>query len=142
MATGSHGIRFQYDYTHDTTGPPTAVTNAAPRWVRLTRSGDTITGYTSADGHRWTEVGSTRLTGLPAAVQAGIFVTSPTDFRAATGYPTRATAAFDHITVNGPRPPRTRGSARTSAPPRPPSTRRSGPAATTKSALRRGQRLG
>ena len=30
-----------------------------------------------------------------------MFVTSPADFRAATGYPTRATATFDHITVNG-----------------------------------------
>ncbi len=101
MATGSHGVHFQYDYTHDTAGPQTAVTSAAPRWVRLVRSGDTITGYTSADGHSWTEVGSTRLIGLQAAIQVGIFVTSPTDFRAATGYPTRATAAFDHITVNG-----------------------------------------
>ena len=22
MATGGHGVRFQYDYTHDQTGPP------------------------------------------------------------------------------------------------------------------------
>jgi hypothetical protein len=42
MATGSHGIRFQYDYTHDTAGPDAAVTKATPRWVRLARSGDTI----------------------------------------------------------------------------------------------------
>ena len=101
MATGSHGIRFQYDYTHDTAGPPGIVTAATPRWLRLVRSGDTIIGYTSANGHRWTEVGSTRLPGLPATVQVGLFVTSPADFSGSTGYPTLATATFDHITVNG-----------------------------------------
>jgi ABC-type transport system involved in multi-copper enzyme maturation permease subunit len=101
MATGSHGIRFQYDYTRDTAGPHGAVTKATPRWVRLVRSGDTITGYTSADGYRWTEVGSTRLPGLPTAVQVGMFVTSPAAFRSSAASPTLATATFGHITVNG-----------------------------------------
>lgn len=101
IATGSHGIRFQWNYTHDTAGPPGAVTKATPRWVRLVRSGDTITGYTSADGHRWTEVGSTRLPGLPAAVQAGTFVTSPAVVSGSAASPTLATATFDNITVNG-----------------------------------------
>ena len=101
MASGGHGLRFQYDYTHDAAGPPGAVTTTTPRWVRLVRSGDTITGYTSNDGHRWTAVGATRLSGLPVAVQVGMFVTSPVDFHGSTGYPTRATAAFDQITVNG-----------------------------------------
>jgi hypothetical protein len=101
MATGNHGIRFQYDYTQDTAGPHGTVPKATPRWVRLVRSGDTITGYTSAAGHRWTEVGSTRLSGLPAAVQVGVFVTSPAAFRTSAASPTLATATFDHITVNG-----------------------------------------
>ena len=101
VATGSHGIRFQYDYIHDTAGPQESVTRATPRWVRLARSGGTVTGYTSVDGLRWTEVGSTRLTGLPAAVQVGIFVTSPVDFHASTGYPTQATATFDQLATSG-----------------------------------------
>jgi hypothetical protein len=101
MATGSHGIRFQWNYTHDSAGPRGAVTKAAPRWVRLVRSGDTITGYTSADGYRWTEAGSTRLRGLPGAVQAGIFVTSPAAFSGSAASTTLATATFDHTTVNG-----------------------------------------
>jgi hypothetical protein len=42
MATGGHGIHFQYDYTHDQPGLHGAVTNLSPRWLRLTRSGDTL----------------------------------------------------------------------------------------------------
>ena len=47
MVTGSHGVRMQWDYTQDTAGLAGAVSAAAPRWLRLTRSGDTITGYDS-----------------------------------------------------------------------------------------------
>ena len=50
---------------------------AQPRWLRLTRSGDTITGYDSADGTHWTQVSTVQLTGLPATVQVGMFATSP-----------------------------------------------------------------
>src|SRR5215469_1918106 len=54
MVTGSHGVRMQYDYTQDVAGLPGAVTAASPRWLRLTRTGDTVTGYDSADGRHWT----------------------------------------------------------------------------------------
>ncbi len=101
MATGGHGVHFQYDYTHDNAGPHAAVTKATSRWVRLIRSGDTITGYTSADGHRWTKVGSTGLPGLRTAVQVGMFVTSPAVFRTSSASPTLATATFGHITITG-----------------------------------------
>ena len=50
MVTADHGVRLQDDYTSDTAGQPGAVSAASPRWLRLTRSGDTITGYDSADG--------------------------------------------------------------------------------------------
>ena len=66
MVTGSNGVRMQYNYTGDTAGMPGAVSAAHPRWLRLTRSGDTITGYDSADGTRWTQVGTVQLTGLPS----------------------------------------------------------------------------
>ena len=77
MVTGDHGVRMQDDYTHDRAGLPGAVSAASPRWLRLTRSGDTITGYDSADGTHWTEVGTAHLAGLPATVQVGLFATSP-----------------------------------------------------------------
>jgi ABC-type transport system involved in multi-copper enzyme maturation permease subunit len=100
MATGIHGIRYQDDYTHDSAGPKGTITTSTPRWLRLVRSGDTITGYASTDAQSWTEVGSVRLSRLPTAVQVGLFATSPVDFHGATGYPTLATATFDHITIN------------------------------------------
>ncbi|MFE5791162.1 ABC transporter permease subunit [Streptomyces sp. NPDC056503] len=77
MATGGHGVRMQYDYTHDTAGPAGAVSGGSPSWLRLVRSGDTLTGYASADGSRFTRIGSARLPGLPRTVRAGLFATSP-----------------------------------------------------------------
>jgi ABC-type transport system involved in multi-copper enzyme maturation permease subunit len=113
MVTGGHGVRMQYDYTHDTAGLPSAVPMASPRWLRLTRSGDTLTGYESADGTHWTQVGTAHLAGLPATVQAGPFATSPNHDivvsqslggASSTGGPSLATAAFDHVSLSGTRP--------------------------------------
>jgi ABC-type transport system involved in multi-copper enzyme maturation permease subunit len=109
MVTGSHGVRMQYNYTHDTAGLPGAVSAASPRWLRLTRTGDTITGYQSADGSQWTTVGTARLPGLSSTVQAGLFATSP-DYLVTTrsfgysgsrGGPSRATGVFDRISLRG-----------------------------------------
>lgn len=107
--TGAHGIRLQYDYTHDAAGLPGEVTADSPRWLRLTRSGDTLTGYDSADGTRWTRIGAARLPGLPATVQIGLFSTSPEHLvtsrsmgsTSVNGGPSTATAAFDSVTVQG-----------------------------------------
>ena len=83
---------------------------ASPRWLRLTRSGDTITGYDSADGAHWTKAGTATLPGLPATIQAGVFAASPASShpvsRSATGSSssgrsTQATAAFDHASLRG-----------------------------------------
>ena len=75
MLTGAHGVRMQFDYLHDIAGP--AASPEAPRWLRLTRSGTTVTTYESTDGRTWTTVGSTRVAGWPRTVQGGMFVTSP-----------------------------------------------------------------
>jgi hypothetical protein len=109
MVTGSNGARMQYNYTGDIAGLPGKVSAASPRWLRLTRSGDTITGYDSTDGTHWTQVGSVTLTGLPATVQAGLFATSPTytvpnrsfGGTSNTGGPSQATGVFDDLTVSG-----------------------------------------
>jgi ABC-2 family transporter protein len=118
MATPAHGVRMQYDFSNDIAGMPGAVSASSPRWLRLTRSGDTITGYDSADGRFWSKVGTVRLRGLPATVQAGLFVTSPQDdvtllhsqefARGNTGgpLPTLATGNFDQLTRAGTWPAR------------------------------------
>jgi ABC-type transport system involved in multi-copper enzyme maturation permease subunit len=109
MVTGAHGVRMQYNYTHDTAGSPGGVSVASPRWLRLTRSGATLTGEESADGTHWTTVGTAHLAGLPATVQAGLFATSPGYSQLSqhfggstgTGGPTQATAAFDQVSLQG-----------------------------------------
>lgn len=105
LVTGDHGVRFQYDYTHDTAGLPGPVGTDSPRWLRLVRAGDRLTGYQSTDGRRWNEIGTTRLAGLPARVRVGLFATSPVQYRQDSGEATYATATFDHVTVrNGSSP--------------------------------------
>ncbi|GAA4950297.1 hypothetical protein [Actinoplanes utahensis] len=110
MMTGSHGVRFQHDYRHDVAGREGGVSAESPRWLRLTRSGDTVTGAESADGARWHTVGTARLDGLPDTVQVGLFAASPGDLtlrRVALGgvIPqarfTQAVGVFDNVTVVG-----------------------------------------
>jgi ABC-type transport system involved in multi-copper enzyme maturation permease subunit len=113
MVTAGHGERMQYDYTGDIAGPPGSVSAANPRWLRLIRAGDLITGYSSASGVRWTKVGTVRLAGLTATVQAGMFAAAPASSQTTSqsvggsnsaGAVTLAAAAFDHIGVAGARP--------------------------------------
>jgi ABC-type transport system involved in multi-copper enzyme maturation permease subunit len=110
MVTADHGVRMQNDYTNDTAGQPGAVSPASPRWLRLTRSGDTITGYDSADGTHWTQVGTVHLAGLSSTVQAGLFAASPPYTVSSQGFgggtngstlPSQATAVFDHVSRSG-----------------------------------------
>ncbi|GAA0274607.1 hypothetical protein GCM10009527_083790 [Actinomadura nitritigenes] len=102
MVTGGHGVRMQHDYVHDTAAPRAV---ASARWLRLVRSGETVTGYGSADGARWTRVGSVRLPGLATEVRAGAFVASPMDMaptsHGATFDPAVATATFGTAVLTG-----------------------------------------
>jgi len=112
MATPGHGVRMQWNYTSDTAGLPGAVSAASPRWLRLTRSGDTVTGYDSADGSHWTQIGTATLPGLPHTVPAGLFVAAPYNLAATENFasntvgqfPTRATAVFDRVRLPGGQP--------------------------------------
>jgi ABC-type transport system involved in multi-copper enzyme maturation permease subunit/regulation of enolase protein 1 (concanavalin A-like superfamily) len=104
MVTSGHGVRMQYDFTGDIAGPADA------RWLRLTRSGDTVTGYASADGAHWDAVGGAHLAGLPGTVQAGMFAASPSSSRSTaqsigggsgSGASTVAAVRFDHVSLPG-----------------------------------------
>src|SRR5256886_13629791 len=100
---------MQWDFTHDVAGLTGKASVASPRWLRLTRSGDTVTGYDSADGAHWTQVGKATLTGLPATVQVGLFATSPISTVATSSFggsrgqagPSQATGVFDHLSLSG-----------------------------------------
>lgn len=101
MVTPGHGVRMQYDFTHDIAGLPGAVSVSSPRWLRLVRSGGTVTGYDSADGSHWTVIGSATLAGLGSTVQAGLFAASPWVSRSGAELVTQARARFDNLSLRG-----------------------------------------
>jgi len=107
MVTGGYGARMQYDYTGDVPGLAGPVSASSPRWLRLTRSGDTLTGYDSADGTHWLKVATVTLAGLPRTVQGGLFATSPQYSQTSMGElsvdggPSQATGALDHVSLRG-----------------------------------------
>jgi hypothetical protein len=113
LVTGGNGVRMQDDYTGDSAGLPGPVTASSPRWLRLVRAGDAITGYDSSDGAHWTRVGTVTLSGLPATAQVGLFTTSPSyevysqsaGSGGGQGGPTLATASFNRLTTSWPAGP-------------------------------------
>ncbi|MFW6692666.1 ABC transporter permease subunit [Streptomyces sp. MAR4 CNX-425] len=107
MRTAEHGVRLQYGFEHDIAGRDVA--GDAPVWLRLTREGDRLTGYESADGERWDEVGSVPAAGLPETARAGLFVAAPETVRVERSFgslsigagPSEATGVFDHVRLEG-----------------------------------------
>ena len=105
MVTAEHGVHMQHNFTNDTAGQPGGVSELSPRWLRLTREGDTLTGYESYDGEQWIEIDTVQMD-LPDTVEIGMFATSPGDltFRDG-GYAMRfseVTAVFDQVSLQGP----------------------------------------
>jgi hypothetical protein len=104
LVTPDHGVRLQWGFEHDVAG---SEGGAAPRWLRLTRSGDVVTGYESSDAASWEEVGEVDLEGLASTVEVGIFVTSPMSMEIERQYgssavfeePTLGEAVFDDVRV-------------------------------------------
>ncbi len=69
-----------------------------PRWVRVVRSGTTLTAYQSTNGTSFTQLGTpSSITGMTGTVFVGLAVTSHTDG-------TNNTATFDNVTVTTPMP--------------------------------------
>ena len=106
MLTPEHGARMQATFDTDLTGTATA----APRWLKLTRTGNTVTGHESTDGQSWQQVGTVTVA-LPRDAEVGLFVASPANYRttrtgsgsAITLEATVGTAVFDSVTVTGAR---------------------------------------
>lgn len=89
-----NGVAWQY---RSTTGGNSSNNNTtglnAPYWVRLVRSGNTFTGYRSANGSTWTQIGSTTIS-MTSTVQVGLAVTSHNNSRLCA-------ATFDNVTLPG-----------------------------------------
>jgi phosphatidylserine/phosphatidylglycerophosphate/cardiolipin synthase-like enzyme len=85
LVSTAKGLAFQRRQATGGTSLSTAgPLTTAPRWVRLTRSGNTVTAYESADGSTWTLVGSDTIS-LPSTALVGLAVSSHTTTSLATG---------------------------------------------------------
>ena len=93
MVTPGHGVQWRTDFFPDVSGS----TGPAPRWLKLTRAGSTLTGFESPDGVAWTQVGTTDLAALPRTAEVGMFVTSPpTSLKAVRRSPTSTGSGPDY----------------------------------------------
>jgi len=97
--TPSNGVDMQYRSATGVSATDLARASGivAPYWVRLVRAGNTFTGYRSADGVTWTQVGSISVT-MASDATAGLAVCS---------HNTAAlnTSTFDNVTVSAPLSP-------------------------------------
>jgi outer membrane protein assembly factor BamB len=89
--TPGNGITFQYGFDTAVPGPGYTFPDA---WLRLTRSGSTVTAYSSPDGSTWTQAGTTTVS-LTDPVTIGLFVCSHTAGTLGTG-------TFDNVSVTSP----------------------------------------
>jgi len=101
LVTPGHGTRVQADFTVDIAG------GEAASWLRLVRTGPTVTGYASTDGVAWQRVAEVPMAGMASTVEIGLFATSPAATRTVATrpvlVPTRpATAVFDSVSMAGP----------------------------------------
>jgi hypothetical protein len=105
LLSPAEGVRFMNRTV--TGGSTTASANntpkTAPYWVKLTRSGNTFTGYMSEDGITWTQVGNPATIAMPSTIYAGIPVTAGNRDGSV-----HHTSTFDNVVITGeglPMPP-------------------------------------
>ena len=104
MLTANHGVRMQSDFTSDRKGTASRGT----RWLRLQRSGSTVTGYESADGTTWQKIATVTPKSLPATAEIGFYVSSAPSLYTTRGggassvgeRVTNANATFDNVAFN------------------------------------------
>jgi len=101
-ANNGSGYYYCYFVNRPTTGGSTSFQQgpsafSLPVWVKVTRSGNTFTGYTSSDGVFWTQNGTSQTISMATNVYIGLMVGSGTTGVIATG-------TFDGVTMT-PGPP-------------------------------------
>ena len=89
----------QFTYRSQTAGSSSGISaaGAAPYWVRLVRSGNTVTSYRSSNGSSWSQIGSAT---VPMSRNAfvGLALTAHNNMQLAT-------ATFDNVTISSAPPP-------------------------------------
>ncbi|MCU1385231.1 MAG: C-terminal target protein [Acidobacteria bacterium] len=91
LISAGKGSAFQYRTSDgaSASGVAGAATTVAPQWVKIVRSGATVSGYQSANGTTWQLVGTVTLS-LGASVDIGLAVSSHTTAALCT-------ATFDNV---------------------------------------------
>lgn len=106
LLTPTHGVRMQSNYTTDLAG----AAGSGPRWLRLTRTGELVTGYESTDGKTWQKIGEQTVHGLPRDAEIGMFVSAEPEMRLLRqaggtsygGHDGKAVATFDNLQLSTP----------------------------------------
>lgn len=93
VMTPSNGVAFQRRTTTNGSSDNTNVTATTPRWVKLTRTGNTFASFHSADGDTWTQIGSNVTISMNSSVEIGLCVTSHANNNLCE-------AVFDNISVS------------------------------------------
>ena len=79
LVSSGSGLAFQRrTATAGSSSHTSGGSGGAPKYLKLTRSGSTFTGYKSADGLSWTRIGSTTIS-MNAKIYVGLAVTSHLD---------------------------------------------------------------
>lgn len=94
--TPGSGAAFQYRASTNGNSTNNNINGfAAPYWVRITRVGNSFTGYRSSNGVTWTQVGSTVALPMGSTVYVGLAVTSHSSGNLAT-------SIFSNVAVTSP----------------------------------------
>jgi regulation of enolase protein 1 (concanavalin A-like superfamily) len=90
-----HGIYFdERSSTGSSTAEPGALAASLPYWLKVTRSGNTFTGYVSSDGANWVQLGTSQTISMATNIYVGLAVNS--------GSSSTATATFDNVSITKP----------------------------------------
>jgi len=95
LVTPQAGINFQWRAGMGSSSSNAGTGGTAPYWVKVTRSGNSFTGFLSSDGVNWTQLGSTQTINMSPSANVGLAVTAHNNSLLCT-------ATFDNVTITTP----------------------------------------
>jgi glucose/arabinose dehydrogenase len=76
LVTRSNGTGFQRRTATQGTTVTSPSTGAVPIWLRLVRSGNTFSAYSSSDGSAWSPIGTSQVISMSSSAYVGLALTS------------------------------------------------------------------
>ena len=93
FSQGSTALFVYRTATGASSGYASASSSGPPGWIKLVRNGSTFSGYQSADGVNWTQVGTSQTINMAQNVYVGLAMDSGTSTTASTG-------KFDNVSIS------------------------------------------